>query len=87
VAASLLTAVGLPELIARDLGHYEQMAVRLASDPAELRGLRAKLAAQRTTWPLFDTPRFVGNLERAFTEMWATHAVGQAPRAFEVVEE
>jgi protein O-GlcNAc transferase len=87
VAASLLTAVGLPELIAPDLPAYERLAVRLARQPEELRRLRDKLAAQRTTWPLFDTPRFVRNLERAFREMWDVWAAGEAPRSIEVVED
>jgi predicted O-linked N-acetylglucosamine transferase (SPINDLY family) len=86
VAASLLTAVGLPELIAADLDRYEQMALQFARHPAALHELRAKLAAQRTTWPLFDTPRFVRNLERAFTAVWEIHERGQPPRAVEVVE-
>ena len=86
VAASLLTAVGLTDLIADNLDRYEQMAVHLARHPAELRGLRDKLAAQRTTWPLFDTPRFVQNLKRAFVGMWQNNAAGRPPCVFEVIE-
>ena len=86
VAASLLTAVGMPELIVADLEGYEQLAVQLACRPTDLRGLRDKLVAQRTTWPLYDTPRFVHNLERAFIRMWQIHTSGQRPQAFEVTE-
>jgi predicted O-linked N-acetylglucosamine transferase (SPINDLY family) len=63
VAASLLKAVGLPEMIADSLPAYEQMALRLATDPAALRSIREKLARNRTTSPAFDTARFTRNLE------------------------
>ena len=66
VAASLLKAVGLPEMIADSLTAYEQMALRLANDPAALREIRAKLARNRTTHSAFDTARFTRNLEAAF---------------------
>ncbi len=87
VGASLLNAIGLPELIASDLTAYEQLAVRLARQPHELQALRDKLAAHRTTWPLFDTPRFTKNLESAYRTMWDIHAAGQQPRGFEVQDE
>src|SRR5262249_2947656 len=80
VAASLLTAVGLPELIAGSLEEYERLAIRLATNPEELERLNAKLAVNRTSWPLFDTPRFVRNLERAYREMWQIHVNGETPR-------
>lgn len=86
VAASLLTAIGLPELIVPDLETYERQAVHLAGRREELRQLRAKLAAHRTTWPLFDTPRFVRNLERAYRAMWDLYAAGERPQAIVVTE-
>ena len=86
VAASLLTAAGLPELIASDFDRYEQLALQLAREPAKLVALCAKMAARRTTCPLFDTPRFVRNLERAFVGMWRNYEAERPPRAFEVVE-
>ena len=86
VGASLLHAVGLPELIAADVEQYERRAVELAKRPEELRGVRDKLAAQRSTAPLFDTPRFVRNLEKAYLAMWERHASGLPPVAFEVQE-
>ncbi|HXT36904.1 MAG TPA: hypothetical protein VN837_15110, partial [Chloroflexota bacterium] len=69
--ASILTAIGLPELIMPDLGAYEDTAVRLATHPAEMAALKAKLAANRLTTPLFDTARFVRNLETAYEKLWA----------------
>ncbi len=86
VAAGLLTAIGLPELIAPTLEEYERLALHLARHPEELQGLRAKLTAQRTTWPLFDTPRFVRNLERAYRAMWGLHAAGKPPQPITIRE-
>lgn len=86
VGASLLTAVGLPELIASNLDVYEQLAVRLARQPDDLRRLRQKLAVARDTCPLFDVPRFVRNLERAYQAMWENHTAGRPPRPIVVNE-
>ena len=55
VAASLLQAVGLPELIVSNLEEYEALALKLARDPALLAEIKAKLARNRDTYPLFDT--------------------------------
>jgi predicted O-linked N-acetylglucosamine transferase (SPINDLY family) len=73
VAASLLAAVGLPELIARDAQDYERMAVRLATHPQELRALRDRLAANRRTLPLFDTAKFTADIESLYLDLWQTH--------------
>jgi predicted O-linked N-acetylglucosamine transferase (SPINDLY family) len=66
VAASLLTAVDLPELITDTLAQYEDAAVMLATDPEKLAKIRQKLARNRASAPLFDTVRFTRNLEAAF---------------------
>ena len=84
VAASLLAAIGLPELIAGDLHQYEAMAVRLATDPDELAGIRQKLAANRLTTPLFDTARFTRDLEAAYRMMRARQRDGMPPDHFQV---
>jgi predicted O-linked N-acetylglucosamine transferase (SPINDLY family) len=86
VAASLLRAVGLPGLIAADPAGYEERAVHLAHYPEALRGLREQLAARRTTWPLFDTPRLVQSLERAYRAMWDVYAAGGPPRPLVVTD-
>jgi protein O-GlcNAc transferase len=70
VAASLLTAVGLPELIARDTAGYCRQAIALAHDPAQLRRLGSYLAASRATAPLFDPVRLAECLTLAFEDMW-----------------
>ncbi len=81
VAASLLTAVGMPELITASPADYEALALRLARSPGELGGLRAKLRQARASAPLFDTPRFVRNLEAAYERMWAIYCEGRPPTA------
>ncbi|MGH2410891.1 MAG: hypothetical protein ACRDGS_11065, partial [Chloroflexota bacterium] len=68
--ASILTAIGLPELIMPNLAAYEETAVRLATHPEEMAALKAKLAVNRLTYPLFDPSRFVQNLETAYEELW-----------------
>jgi protein O-GlcNAc transferase len=71
VGASLLTAAGLPELIAETAQDYEALAVALARDPARLKALRDRLAANRAIAPLFDTRRLMRDLEAAYLEMLA----------------
>ncbi|WP_338768255.1 tetratricopeptide repeat protein [Massilia sp. METH4] len=63
MAGSLLHAVGLPELVTHSLAEYEEMAVALATDRARMAELRSRLAVNRDTSPLFDTPRFVRDYE------------------------
>jgi predicted O-linked N-acetylglucosamine transferase (SPINDLY family) len=84
VAASLLHAIGLPELVSDSLTAYEALALDLARHPARLGAIKMKLAAQRDTFPLFDTGRFTRNLEAAFTEMWRRHQNGAPPESFSV---
>jgi predicted O-linked N-acetylglucosamine transferase (SPINDLY family) len=79
VAASLLMAVGLPDLIVSTISDYERLAVALATDPAQLGQLRQKLAANRDRAPLFDTARFARHLEDAYTQMYARHHAGLPP--------
>ncbi len=87
VAASLLKAVGLPEMITRDTAAYEALAVALGQDAARAAALKAKLAAALPGAPLFDTPRFTRHLEAAFRLMWQRHVEGKAPEGFAVPAE
>ena len=84
VGASLLKAVGLPELIAHSADEYEAIALRLARDSFELASLRQKLAANRQTQALFDTNRFRRHLEAAFVTMWERNEKGLTPESFAV---
>ena len=72
VAASLLGAVGLPELITETEADYEARAVELAQNPAQLASLKEKLARSRDTAPLFDTARYTRDLEAAYQAMFDT---------------
>lgn len=84
VAASLLYAIGLPELVTDDLAAYEALALRLASDPELRSSLRARLVRNRLTHPLFNTDRFRRHIEAAYETMLEIHRRGEAPRAFSV---
>jgi predicted O-linked N-acetylglucosamine transferase (SPINDLY family) len=84
VAASLLNAAGLPELVTASLGDYEQLALHLARDKGALAAVRGKLAATRDNCALFDTARFTRHLERAFTRMVERQRQGLAPQSFAV---
>lgn len=79
VAASLLAAIELPELIVPDLQAYENYAVALARDSVQYRALRDKLALKRTTAPLFDTLATTRAIERAYEAMMARFRAGLAP--------
>jgi predicted O-linked N-acetylglucosamine transferase (SPINDLY family) len=84
VAGSLLTAVGLPELVTESLADYEALALKLAGDAALLGELRQKLDRHRQTHPLFDTARLCRHIEAAYTTMWQAWQQGAAPAAFRV---
>lgn len=86
VAASLLHAVGLPDLAVGTAEDYRAAAIRLGRDPAGRAALRARLAARRDRAPLFDTPRFTHGLEVAFAHMAALHRSGQEPQGFELTD-
>lgn len=77
VAASLVSAAGVPELAAADLEEYRQIALRLATDPAALRGIRQRLEDARHTSALFDTARFSRDLEQLYLRMHEDNAAGR----------
>ena len=84
VAASLLQAVGLPELITTSLEDYEALALKLTREPSLLQSIKAKLARNRDTCALFDTAGFTRHIEAAYTTMWERHQKGEPPRGFAV---
>jgi predicted O-linked N-acetylglucosamine transferase (SPINDLY family) len=69
VAASLLSAVGLPELAAESAERYEDMAVMLANDAQIQSDIRTHLEEQRMALPLFDSTRFTRELGDLFGRM------------------
>ena len=84
VGASLLRAVGLPELVTESLAQYEAAAIALARDPQRLAAIRVNLARNRNTEPLFDTAGFTRDLEAAFEAMWRRQRADLAPEAIAV---
>jgi protein O-GlcNAc transferase len=63
---------------------YEELAVELGTNHAKRLGLRARLERARLTCPLFDTRRWVRDLERVFARMWEIHCAGGGPQGFEI---
>lgn len=86
VAASLLHAIGLPDLVTTSLEEYEGLALRIAQQPLLLKGFRERLERNQKSYPLFDADRYRRNLESAFTRMWQSWQQGRAPEAFAVHE-
>jgi predicted O-linked N-acetylglucosamine transferase (SPINDLY family) len=79
VSASLLTAIGLPELITRDTKQYESLAIELAQNPSKLSSIRQKLEANKTTSPLFNASVFAKNIENAYSQIMERYTAGQKP--------
>lgn len=84
VAASLLHATGLEELVTASLDDYEALAVRLGNDAARLAALKRRLNETRTTCALFDTAAMVRHLEWAYTRIWETYEAGRGAEGFQV---
>lgn len=73
MAGSLLTAIGLPELITYDLQDYYRLALHLATDRAKLKSIRNTIVANRSTSPLFDSRRITLDLEERYTKLFNEH--------------
>ena len=79
VAASLLSAIDLPELITTTQEDYEALAIELATNPDRLKAIRQKLQDNRLTTPLFDTELFTRHIEEAYTKMLERYQADLAP--------
>ena len=84
MAASALTAAGLPELITATEAEYESLALRLATDRDGLARIRTVLRERGRESALFDVARCTRHLESAFVEMWHRNRDGQPPASFAV---
>ncbi|HZV61737.1 MAG TPA: tetratricopeptide repeat protein [Methylophilaceae bacterium] len=84
VAGSLLRAAGMQELITNTLADYEQLALKLATEPAQLQALKDKLRTSKNSMPLFDMPKFTQNLEQAYLHMWQRWQNGQPATSFSI---
>ena len=84
VGASLLRAVGLPELVTSSQDQYEEMAIELASKPELLSDISARLAGNLRTTPLFNAAASTRHLEAAYAQMLGRHHAGLAPEDIRV---
>ncbi|MCP4328014.1 MAG: hypothetical protein GY791_06210 [Alphaproteobacteria bacterium] len=83
-AASVLTTLGLDDLIAEDHGSYVAQAIALAEDPARLKNVRRRLEEALRSSRFRDIGSFARDLERAYELIWRNHAAGKAPRDFDL---
>jgi predicted O-linked N-acetylglucosamine transferase (SPINDLY family) len=79
VAASLLTAIDLPELITDTQAAYEALAIALACQPEKLAAIKARLAHNRVSSPLFDTALFTQDIEAVYMRMHDRQLAGLPP--------
>jgi len=79
VASSLLYAIGLEELVTRSQGEYESKAIELARHPKAIVKIKEKLADNRSTTTLFDTPRFAKNIEGIYLKMYDRYQANLEP--------
>jgi predicted O-linked N-acetylglucosamine transferase (SPINDLY family) len=87
VAASLLYALNLPELVTSNISEYTAIAVQLARSPFLIGNLRRKLAKNRLEAPLFNTKLYRSQIEQAYVTMWNMHLRGDPPASFSVKQE
>lgn len=80
MGATLLGAVGMPELLCRDFGDYEDRTVHLANTPGDLKAIRTRLAEQFDSAALFDVDRYANGLDRACRLMWENYLEGADSR-------
>ncbi len=84
MAASMLQAVGVPELVSGSLADYEARALKIATDQAYCASLRQRLSRNRETFPLFNTARFARQIENVYGTMWQRYRDGLRPASFAV---
>jgi protein O-GlcNAc transferase len=84
VGASLLKAVGLPELVTDSAEGYERLALELATAPDRLAAIRGRLQANRASQPLFDSAATTRHIEHAFEETFRRYLLGADPAAIDL---
>jgi len=84
VAASLLTAIGMPELITHTPEEYEAVAIDLAKNPEKLKALKEKLETNRLTTPLFNTQLITKQIESAYQQMYERYQAGMQAENLEL---
>ncbi|AXO13426.1 tetratricopeptide repeat protein [Thalassospira indica] len=85
VAASILSAANLPELIAKSEEDYEAIALDLALNPEKAIAIRSKVKENAKVCPLFDSKSYTVDLERAYDAAYACYLRGEAPKNIDLV--
>ena len=84
VSASLLNAVGLPELITNNLNDYQNLAIDLATNKSKLSQIKTRLKNNLDSYPLFNTAQYCKNLEKAYVTVYENYLDGGEPKDFEI---
>ena len=79
VSSSILSAIGLQEMVCNDLSAYHELAIALATDRHRLIACREKIITNRISSPLFDADKFVSHLEDGLEIAWSKHVEGKPP--------
>lgn len=79
VAASLLNAIGLPDLVTNSQKEYEMLAIELAKNPLKLKEINSRLQENLLTKPLFNTPLFAKHLEEGYKKAYFNYLAGSPP--------
>jgi protein O-GlcNAc transferase len=84
ISNTMLACIGMGDMVVEDLEAYVEKAIHLATHPAELSQLAARLQRNRETTPLFNVHRFCRQLEAAYTQMWERYCRGERASGFDV---
>ena len=82
--ATVLSAMGMPDLVTGSIDEYQRLAYKLATQPEALAAVKARLVANRNTAPLFNATRLTRHLERGYQLMWQNHVAGNPPTTITV---
>ncbi len=80
----MLTSLGVPELITRDLDAYRTLALEMANNGDELERVKSIIAENSRTSTLFNTEAMVRLLEKAYRRIWDDFADGGEPQSVRI---
>ncbi|MBF0230554.1 MAG: tetratricopeptide repeat protein [Desulfamplus sp.] len=86
MSASILSAIGLDELITDNIEQYKELAINFANNRDSLKQLKTKLRQNIETMPLFNTEGFTRHLERGFRKIWDVYVTGEKPQIVDLKE-
>lgn len=86
MSASILSAIGLNELITNSLEEYKELAIKFAKEKDSIKQLKDRLQQNIESMPLFDTLGFTLNIERAYKKIWNFYISGQNPELIDLKE-